>query len=110
MQNIHAAWLVVAALSCGAIAARAAASMGDVDQIGQEFDPDNITIAAGGTVAFHNQDDVTHNIHVIGADGTDIDEGLQAPGKDILVHFDKAGTYKIRCAIHPSMKMKIIVE
>jgi len=110
MKKFHIACLMVAALSCGAIAARAAATMSDVDQIGQEFDPDTLTIAIGGTVAFHNQDDVTHNVHVIGADGTDADEGLQAPGKDLLVHFDKAGTYKIRCAIHPGMKMKIIVE
>jgi plastocyanin len=36
--------------------------------------------------------------------------GVQPPGQAIDVPFDKAGKFKIRCHIHPSMKLNVTVQ
>ena len=74
------------------------------------FDVDAVTVKAGDNVIFANKDDVTHNVQIINADGDIDDKGLQKPGQDIKASFAAAGVYKIRCAIHPKMKMVVTVQ
>ena len=74
------------------------------------FDNDEASIKSGDTVVFKNKDDVKHNIQVTDSSGANEDKGLQAPGEDIKETFAKAGDYKIHCAIHPKMKMKVTVQ
>jgi len=81
-----------------------------VDQAGQKFNPDSITVKAGDSVTFTNKDDVTHNIHVITSGGDSEDKGLQKPGENIKETFAKAGDYQVRCSIHPKMKMTVTVQ
>lgn len=90
------------------VSAHAAGSV--VTQSHTSFDVDEITVAKGETVTFANKDDVTHNVQVIDADGNDDDKGLQKPGEDIKANFTAAGEYKVRCAIHPKMKMTVTVK
>ncbi len=81
-------------------------------QAGQAFSETDITIKAGDHVKFANQDDVNHNILVQEGDDDDNarDMGVQAPGAAVDVPFDKAGKFKIRCHIHPSMKLSVDVQ
>lgn len=82
----------------------------NVDQRGIRFDKTEITVKAGATVHYHNRDDVTHNLMVLGDDEDMRDEGLQKPGESVAPTFDKEGTFEVRCAIHPRMKMNVTVE
>jgi plastocyanin len=82
----------------------------NITQANQQFSDDAIKIKAGDTVIFKNADTVTHNIQVVNSDGDTEDKGLQKPGENIKETFAKAGDYKVRCGIHPSMKLKISVQ
>lgn len=81
-----------------------------VTQSHTSFDVDSATLKAGDNIVFSNKDDVTHNIQVVNSDGDVDDKGLQKPGTDIKANFAKAGEYKVRCAIHPKMKMTVTVN
>jgi plastocyanin len=88
------------------------AQAGDVNivQSNQQFSDDAIKIKTGDTVLFKNSDTVSHNIQVINADGDTDDKGLQKPGETINNTFTAAGEYKVRCGIHPAMKLKVSVQ
>ena len=47
---------------------------------------------------------------IFSADDDVEDKGLQKPGQDIKANFAKAGKYKVRCSIHPKMKMTVTVQ
>ncbi len=84
-----------------------------VVQSGQTFDRTTLAIPTGSHITFANKDDVKHNI-LVQVQGDDDDDGrdmgLQAPGKNIYVTFDKAGKFLVRCHIHPSMKLDVTVR
>jgi plastocyanin len=71
------------------------------------FDPETITIKAGSTVTWTNQDSVAHT--VVAQDGSWKSESL-AKGTSFSYTFDKPGTYAYICSIHPTMKGTIIVQ
>jgi plastocyanin len=77
------------------------------------FDPEELTIAAGTTVRFLNADSFAHTVtEGTGGQAVDdpiVDEDLE-PNKSVGVTFDEAGTYEITCELHPSMQMTITVE
>lgn len=70
------------------------------------FDPKELTIAAGDTVTWTNNDAVLHDV--------DIDNLAKSPdmhqGETFTQTFDKPGTYNYDCDIHPFMKGKVIVK
>jgi len=102
---------IASLLALGAILAiPALAADVPVDQVGQKFSPNNISVKVGDTIHFKNGDDVTHNIQVTNPDDDNDDKGLQKPGEEIAQLFDKAGNYTIHCAIHPRMKMTVDVK
>ena len=105
----NACVLAVTATTLFALAASASQRDDEVDQKGLRFTKDAAAIAVGGTMHFHNSDDVIHNIMTIDANDEPEDQGLQKPGETISTKFDKAGTYQVRCAIHPKMKMTVTV-
>jgi plastocyanin len=97
------------ALVAGLGAAARAASLA-IDQSGQQFSQKSADVAVGESITFSNKDDVTHNINVINADDDATDLGLQKPGENLVYKFDAAGRFKVRCSIHPSMKMVVNVK
>lgn len=101
--------LAAAILGVTLIVAASAAET-DIDQRGIRFSRSDIEVKVGDILHFHNHDDVTHNIMVIDADDEPEDQGLQKPGEVITTHFDEAGTFQVRCAIHPKMKMTVTVN
>jgi plastocyanin len=81
-----------------------------IEQSGQQFSEKSVALAPGQTVTFANKDDVSHNITVVDDDDDTADLGLQKPGENLTYKFDKAGRFKVRCSIHPSMKMTVSVK
>jgi len=81
-----------------------------IEQSGQQFSEKAITLSTGDIVTYANHDDVTHNINVINDNDDATDLGLQKPGQTLTYKFDKAGRFKVRCSIHPSMKMTVNVK
>ncbi len=93
-------------------AAPAGAATTTITQTGQAFSETAISLKVGDHVKFANQDDVNHNILVQQGDDDDNarDMGIQPPGQSVDVLFDKAGKFKIRCHIHPDMKLTVDVQ
>jgi len=81
-----------------------------VDQRDLMFVPQAMTIKAGDTVRFTDSDRITHNITIVNPDGTTEDKGMSTFSQHIVVQFDKPGTFKVICRIHPTMNMTITVE
>lgn len=77
------------------------------------FDPAELTVAAGTEVTFLNADAFGHTV-TEGTDGTAVDDPIvdEPIGQNgsVSVTFEEPGTYDITCKIHPSMQMTVIVE
>ena len=71
------------------------------------FDPDGLTVAAGTTVTFTNEDSATHTAT---ADDDSFDTGDLAEGDSGEVTFDEAGEFSYFCDIHNYMKGTVTVE
>jgi len=102
-------WGAAATLLLIPLVGLAESSYVDIAQRGIRFSNTQLTIHVGETVRYHNQDDVTHNLMVLGDNGDPEDEGLQPRGATVIKKFDQAGTFEVRCAIHPRMKMTVTV-
>ena len=100
------------AILLGFVVAVPAATTIKVIQHGLALNPESATIARGDRLVFTNDDDVIHNIHIFGPGGEDdsVDLGLQKPGKSLAYTFDRSGAYRVRCNIHPSVKMSVQVK
>jgi plastocyanin len=72
-----------------------------------KFDPANITIKAGETVTWINQDDVVHT--VVADDNSWTSDNL-GKGVSYSHTFDTAGTFAYHCGVHPTMKGAVIVQ
>ena len=94
----------------GLASAAVAASVVEIDQVGQKFSQRALNVAVSDIVRFVNHDDVTHNISVTDEKDAHTDKGLQKPGETIVHTFDKAGKFSVHCLIHPKMKMTVTVQ
>lgn len=97
------------AFLAGAVVGANAATM-TVVQRGLVLNQSSLTITKGDRVTFNNEDDVIHNIHIFGPGDFEKDLGLQKPGVPLSYTFDKAGDFRVRCNIHPSIKMAVTVK
>lgn len=102
---------VAIAFLMGIIVAVQAASTITIGQRGLQLSQSSASLAKGDRIVFTNEDDVIHNIHIFGPGGDDsMDLGLQKPGASLTYRFDKPGAYRVRCNIHPSVKMTVTVN
>jgi plastocyanin len=102
---------VAIAILLGLVVAVPAAATLTIVQKGLALDRASASLAKGDRIVFTNDDDVIHNIHILGPGSEDnVDLGLQKPGKMLTYKFDAAGTYRVRCNIHPSVKMSVTVK
>jgi plastocyanin len=90
-------------LILGCTAAQAAAV---VAQKGRTFRPGEINISRGETVTFTNEDSYIHQVYVAGLFESD----EKAPGGNVNQVFTAAGTFQVRCRIHPTMKLTVRVR
>ncbi len=79
-----------------------------VRQKGRAFSEMVVTVARGQPVTFENDDNVPHNIMSESPDNA-FDLGSQGPATATPVTFDKDGLVQVICAIHPRMRMTIVV-
>lgn len=97
------------AFLAGAVVGANAATI-TVVQRGLLLNTSSLTLAKGDRVVFTNEDDVIHNIHIFGPGDDEKDLGLQKPGVPLSYTFDKVGAFRVRCNIHPSIKMAVTVK
>ncbi len=71
------------------------------------FDPASVTIDAGTTVTWTNNDTVPHT--VTATDGS-FNSGNLNPGESFSFTFDEAGTFDYICNYHPNMTGTVIVD
>ena len=69
------------------------------------FNPADITVAVGGTVTFTNKDPMAHTVA-----GDGWASGTLAFGATFSHMFTTAGSFPIRCTIHPSMTANVTVK
>lgn len=70
------------------------------------YDPDPVTVEAGGKVIWLNQDSAPHT--ATAEDGS-FDTGTLQQGKLKSETFKTPGTYTYVCQIHPSMRGTVVV-
>jgi plastocyanin len=109
--KLRARWgLVLAALLLGLVAElAAAAAVHRIAQKNRAFAVPEVTIGAGDTVLFTNEDEFLHQIYVASG-GMTFDSAEQPPGQTIEVNFPRAGTFTVRCHIHPKMLLTVHVR
>jgi cytochrome c peroxidase len=90
-----------------ALAGPAAATL-VVTQKNRAFEPAHIKLAAGATLRVVNDDTRTHNVRVFDPK-LDFNSGTQEPGQSAAIRFAEPGTYRVVCAIHPTMKLVVEV-
>ncbi len=75
------------------------------------FGEQTVTVEAGTTVTWDNQDSVAHTVTSGTPDNASdvFDEELPANG-EATVTVDEPGTYEYWCRIHPSMTAELVVE
>jgi amicyanin len=113
--SVTAAALILGIGLSRAVHARAAASGQDdasdkyqvkIDNF--SFTPPTLTVPAGATVTWVNQDDVPHN--VVSSEGKTLKSRVMDTDEKFSYTFTQAGTYPYYCGIHPKMIGKIIVQ
>jgi plastocyanin len=71
------------------------------------FEPAGLEVKAGTAVTWTNQDSTDHTVT---ADDNSFNSQAIAPGATFSFTFQKAGTYKYHCSIHPSMVGQVVVK
>ena len=100
--------LIVAAVAL-AVSTASAATIHTVSQKGRNFTIREIAVARGDSIRFTNEDEFLHQIYVDSKDMS-FDSAEQRPGQAIDVNFQRAGTFAVRCHIHPKMLLSVRVE
>ena len=72
------------------------------------FGPDVVTVPAGTTVTWTNDEGAV--AHTTTSDDGLWDSATLQPGDQFSFTFDEPGTYTYFCSIHPSMTATIVVE
>ena len=75
-------------------------------QKGRRFTPTQITINRGESLTFTNEDEFIHQMY---ADGL-FDSDEKDPGEKLVQVFSRAGTFEVKCHIHPKMKLLVRVN
>ena len=106
------ALLALAAIGCSSSGSAAGANATPVATTSVDlpksykFAPTAITVAAGSTVTWTNDDNFTHSVRIEG--GTPM---VIKPGEKTTFTFDKPGTFKYDCSFHPQdMKGEVVVS
>ena len=97
--------LLVAAATFAARSAPATDAEVDIDQF--TFTPQHITVKAGTTVTWINEDDVPHTI--VSSSKVFKSKALDTADKFSFT-FTTPGTYDYFCSVHPHMTGAVVVE
>ncbi len=103
----HLVVFAAAALLAGQ-AARAAEEH-VVSQKNKSFSVKKLSVKAGDSVKFVNEDNFAHNVFSLSA-AKSFDLGSFGNGGSKTIVFDKAGKIEVECAVHPDMRLDIEVK
>jgi plastocyanin len=118
MEMKNKKWILSAVLTVAtavAVSTRPGLTVKAADQMGPaavkidnfSFGPQTLTIAAGTTVTWTNNDDVPHT--VVSDDKLFKSKALDTDDK-FTYTFAKPGTYNYFCSVHPKMIAKVVVK
>lgn len=113
MQRIPTSVLAAAAGLALMASAATVMAQGGVPTVGQkdkQFSQEAVTVAAGGSVRFVNDDSVAHNVFARDPAGATRPGVLQRPGEQADLAFERPGDHQVLCAIHPRMRMTVKVQ
>jgi plastocyanin len=79
-----------------------------VEQLNRAFTKSQVTILKGGIIRFSNVDEFDHEVYV-DSPNFNYDSYEQSPGETAVVTFTDAGSFEVRCHIHPKMHMHVDV-
>jgi len=100
--------LVVAALAAGALASQGAPAADAEVQIEQyAFLPQRVTVKAGTTVTWSNDDD---DSHTVASSSKLFKSKALDTGDKFSFTFTTPGTYAYICSVHPYMTGTVVVE
>ena len=90
-------------------------AMGGMTEVGMEgikFDPAEVTVKAGGTVMWTNNESIPHDVTKVDGPGPDFSSGKgnMKQGDTYEQTFKEAGTVNYVCTVHPNMKGTVTVE
>ena len=91
------------------VATATAAEQHTISQKKKRFDPKLLEAKVGDSVVFINDDRYAHNLFS-DTPGFEFDVRKQMPGDKHRMALEKRGEFKIRCVIHPRMKMTVNVK
>jgi len=87
---------------------------GQVGMQNVQFDPKDLTVKAGETITFTNNESVPHDVHKTSGPGDDFssgDTGGMQEGDTFELTLDKPGKYEYVCKVHaPGMAGTITVK
>ena len=87
-------------------AAASCAGLATVAQRGRAFTVPSVQVARGDTVRFVNDDAFLHQVFVE-SPTFKYESAEQEPGTNVDVRFTSAGTFTVRCHIHPKMTLQV---
>lgn len=78
----------------------------EVHATGFLFKPDDVTITAGDSITWINDDNILHTITagIPDSPDTQFDRDLDGRGTSTTIHFDQPGDYTYFCSRHPHMQ------
>jgi plastocyanin len=81
-----------------------------ISQKNREFQPGQISITRGEALRFINDDgELLHHAYLT-SPTFQFDSGDQKPGSSYTIAFPVTGSFTVRCAIHPKMKLVVKVN
>jgi plastocyanin len=84
----------------------ASAATVTVIQKDRRFNPTELSIKAGDSITFTNDDEFIHQMYVDGL----FDSDEKKPGQALTQVFSRTGTFEVHCHIHPKMKLVVRVN
>jgi plastocyanin len=115
MKKWRIAAFLLAALvlaACGGTTSGGTGGKAEVVMKNTTFQPGEITVSAGTTVTWTNEDPTAHTVTSGTRDNPTglFDSGNVGSGQSFSFTFDQPGTYNYFCRIHAGMKGTVIVE
>lgn len=89
-----------------------AAAEASVTAVDFSFQPDSVTVAAGSTVTWTNEDEAPHTV-TAGTPAQPAPDEFDLPldeGTTAEFTFEESGTFDYYCTIHPDMQAEVVVE
>ena len=71
--------------------------------------PSSVVIAPGDTLAIRNDDEYVHQVYV-DSPNFRFDSGEQPVDHTVDVTFPIVGSFQVLCAIHPKMRLDVVVK